>query len=297
MLHLEALQWALRPRYSSPVFITSGSQLPFPDVAWLVQSRLRTVLWGSSLSTHYGINIEEKTYHSWLHAKQNKLLDEKPPNLVTTRVYLISRTRTRCQIFSLLSNPHRRHAHTSTDAHARDTDLLSSPPQLVEQGADLAGAGAAERVAEGDGAALGVDLALVQAKLVGAPHALRGEGLVDLEDVDIILVDAGLLEDLGDGGPWTDTHQEGSDAGDRCSDVLAENGLAESLGSRALHEKHGSSAVGDLARVSGVDRAVLGKGGLDLAQALGSYARSDAVILGDGDLLDLAGLGVLPGYL
>jgi hypothetical protein len=33
----------------------------------------------------------------------------------------------------LLRNPERRHTHASTDTHTRDTNLLPSPPELVEQ--------------------------------------------------------------------------------------------------------------------------------------------------------------------
>lgn len=149
-------------------------------------------------------------------------------------------------------------------------------------------------MAKGNGAALGVDLVEVQAKLVRAPHALASKGLVDLEDVDVVLVDAGLLEDLGDGGPWSDTHEQGSHTDDRGGNVLAQDGLAEALSGGALHEEHGSSTVGDLGGVTGVDGSVLGECGADLAEALSGDARSDTVVLGDGDLLGLVGLGIGP---
>lgn len=183
--------------------------------------------------------------------------------------------------------------HARTDTHTRDTNLLAPPLELVEQGGDLPGAGAAERVAEGDGAALGVDLLLGQAQLVGAPQALAGEGLVDLEDVDVVLGDAGELEDLGDGLPGTDAHEQWRDADDAGRHVLAKDGLAQALGGAALHQQHGGGAVADLRGVAGVDAAVLGEGRLDLAQGLGGDARAHTVVLVHDNLLGLTRLGVL----
>lgn len=147
---------------------------------------------------------------------------------------------------------------------------------------------------EGDSTTLGVDLLRGQAKLVDAPHALGGKGLVDLVDVDIILVDAGLLEGNGNSGPGADTHEQGLDTDNAGSDVLADDLLAQALGSGALHEQDGGGTVGDLGGVTGVDGAVLSEGRADLAEGLGGHALADTVIGLDGDGLLLAGLGVGP---
>lgn len=195
---------------------------------------------------------------------------------------------------SLLGNPDGSHTHAGTNAHTGNTDLLVGTLELSQEGADLARASAAERMTEGDSTTLGVDLLSGQAKLVDAPHALGGKGLVDLEDVDLILGDAGLLESNGNGGPGTDTHQEGLDTDNAGGDVLADDLLAQTLGSGALHEQNGGSTVGDLGGVTGVDGAVLGKGRADLAEGLGGHALADTVISLDGDGLLLAGLGVGP---
>ena len=147
---------------------------------------------------------------------------------------------------------------------------------------------------EGDGTTLGVDLLDWEAKLVDAPHALGGESLVDLVDVDIILGDAGLLEGNGDGSPGADTHEQGLDTDNAGSDVLADDLLAQTLGGGALHEQDGGGTVGDLGGVTGVDGAVLGEGRADLGEGLGGHALADTVIGLDGDGLLLAGLGVGP---
>ncbi|KAJ6437775.1 NAD(P)-binding domain [Purpureocillium lavendulum] len=185
------------------------------------------------------------------------------------------------------------HAHASADAHGGVADLLAGALELVEQGGDLAGAGAAQGVTEGDGAALGVDLVVGDAELVGGPQALRGKGLVDLVDVDVVAVDAGEVEGLGDGLPGALAHEEGLDADDGGADVLADDGLAELLGGVTAHEEDGGGAVGDLAGVAGVDGAVGGKGRADLGEGLDGDAVADAVVAGDGDLLGLTRLGVL----
>ena len=145
---------------------------------------------------------------------------------------------------------------------------------------------------KGDRAALGIDLVERDAQLVDAPQTLTGEGFVDLEDVDVVLADAGLLERDRDGFPGPDAHKEWRDANDRGRDEFAEDGLAELLGCGALHEQDGGGAIGDLRRVARVDGAVLCKGGADLAEGLGGDARARAVIFGHGDGIFFLGLGV-----
>jgi hypothetical protein len=55
----------------------------------------------------------------------------------------------------------------------------------VQQRDEDAGAGRADRVAERDGAAIDVDAGWVEPKFGDDGEALRGEGLVDLPQVDI----------------------------------------------------------------------------------------------------------------
>ena len=194
----------------------------------------------------------------------------------------------------LLGHPDSSHTHTGTDAHGSNADLLVRPVELSQQCADLAGAGAAKRVAEGNGTTLGVDLFSGEAKLVGAPHALGSKSLVDLEDVDIVLGDAGLLQSNGDGLPGANTHEQGLDTDDASSDVFANDLLAQALSSGTLHEQNGGGTVRDLGGIAGVDGAVLGEGRADLAQGLGGDTLTDTVVGLDSDGLLLTGLGVGP---
>src|SRR3954452_11335082 len=84
----------------------------------------------------------------------------------------------------------------ATGADRRNPEPAAAPPQLVYERAEDARAGRADRVAERDRAAVHVDLALVDAE---HPHRVdrdRRERLVDLEQVDVVDRQAGLLERL-----------------------------------------------------------------------------------------------------
>ena len=80
----------------------------------------------------------------------------------------------------------RRQALADADAHGGDAVPAAAAAQLADEGAGEAGAGAAERVAEGDRAAVDVELLLVDAELAGAGEDLGGEGLVELDQVDLV---------------------------------------------------------------------------------------------------------------
>lgn len=149
-------------------------------------------------------------------------------------------------------------------------------------------------MSKGDGTALWIDLVLWNAELVDAPHALAGKGLVNLKDVDLVLAHAGLVQHDGDGGPRPDAHEQRFDADDAGLHEFADNGLPEALGDAAPHHEHGGGAVADLRRVTGVDAAVLCKGGADLAERLGRHALAHAVVARDGDFLLLVRLWVRP---
>src|SRR5207253_1359270 len=70
-----------------------------------------------------------------------------------------------------------RHALAAADAHGFHADGLAGVLEAVEEGGHDAGAGHAERVTEGDGAAVDVELLPVDAEVPGRGHDLGGEGL------------------------------------------------------------------------------------------------------------------------
>lgn len=83
-----------------------------------------------------------------------------------------------------------------------------------------------------------VHLGIIQAQHVLAVDCHRGKCFVDLDDVDVVLCQAELLEQLRDGHRWADTHDSRWQASNGSSDELGENGLADFDGFGALHKKN-----------------------------------------------------------
>src|SRR4051812_46059394 len=79
------------------------------------------------------------------------------------------------------------------DAHRAERVTAAAPVQLVDGRGDQAGAARAERMAERDRAAVGVDARVVvgDAEVAQNREALRGERLVELDHVDLRQCQAG----------------------------------------------------------------------------------------------------------
>ena len=82
--------------------------------------------------------------------------------------------------------------HAAALAHRLQTVAAAGALELVEQRGHQASAGAAERMAERDRAAVDVDLAHVGVQLLLPREHDRGERLVDLDQVDVVDGQAGL---------------------------------------------------------------------------------------------------------
>src|SRR2546426_1534217 len=105
----------------------------------------------------------------------------------------------------------RRDSHPSCSADRNEPAARAAVGELLREPGDDARAGGAERMADGDAAALRVHLPAIDraqrlreleastAVLLGFPglqraEHLRGEGFVDLVDVEVLQPDAGALE-------------------------------------------------------------------------------------------------------
>ncbi len=73
-------------------------------------------------------------------------------------------------------------------------------------------------MAQRDRAAQRVDLATVQPQIADDRQALRGEGFVQFDPVEMVLLQAGLLQHLRDRLDRADAHDFGRHAGDREAD-------------------------------------------------------------------------------
>src|SRR4029077_4706279 len=119
--------------------------------------------------------------------------------------------------------------------------------------------GAAEGMAEGDGTAVDVEPLLVDAELTGAGEDLGGEGLVELDQVDLVDAEAGRGEGPGDRLDWADAHVGGVDAGDSEGDDPGHG-----LGAEAVRAVRGGARQAGGAVVGG--GGVAGGAGASLAE-------------------------------
>jgi len=162
----------------------------------------------------------------------------------------------------------------------------------VETGHNLTSASAAEGMTNGNSSTPWVDLFVWDSDLVDGIESLRGECLIDFIKVNIILGDAVLLQQLGDGVGGTDAHDPRGYANNRSTNKLADNGEAQLLGNRTSGEKDGSSTIGNLRRIPGVGETVLCERWLQLGQRLGGDPIPDAVILVNNNFRLLFRLGI-----
>ena len=171
------------------------------------------------------------------------------------------------------------------------THIVSSPnvaslrAQPVEQRRRDPGAGHAEGVADRDRAAVHVELGLHRG--VGHPHAvrrrddLRGEGLVELHEVDVVDREAGPAQRLLRGLDRAEAHDLGRERRDPGRDDPGERGDPELGGPRRGHHHERRGAVVERARVPGRDASVGTEDRLEVGQRLVGRARPRRVVPGD----------------
>src|SRR5690606_33707367 len=87
-------------------------------------------------------------------------------------------------------------AHAAAHAEGGQDVAQLAALQLVEQGGEDDAAGGAQRMAHGNGAAIDVDLLLRDPQVLHELEDHGGEGLVDLEQVDVLDTQAGLGQRL-----------------------------------------------------------------------------------------------------
>ena len=90
--------------------------------------------------------------------------------------------------------------------HANNTHLLICLNHLGQEGGNLPGTGGTNRVSKGNGTSLGVDLGHIQSQFANAVDGLTGEGLVQLENVDITLLDTGVFVQVLNGENRSNAH-------------------------------------------------------------------------------------------
>src|SRR6202790_1466734 len=99
-----------------------------------------------------------------------------------------------CPPYGSNSFDDRRRPHAAADAQRDQRGRLVGALEFIEHGAENHRARCAERMAERDGAAVDVDLGIVDVERLDVTQHHRGEGFVQFEQVDIRLLHAGALE-------------------------------------------------------------------------------------------------------
>src|SRR4029450_3671824 len=117
-----------------------------------------------------------------------------------------------------------RDALPAANAGGGDAVAQLRTPELAREREREPHAGCAQRMTDGDGAAVDVELGFVDAELTRTRHDLRAEGFVDLEAIDVRKLDPCALEDGLDGGHRTDAHDVRSHADGCTGDDARERG-------------------------------------------------------------------------
>src|SRR4029453_16653507 len=115
-------------------------------------------------------------------------------------------------------------ALAAADAHGDHAVAGPAAGQLGQELDGELGAGGAHGVAEGDGAAVDVDLVEVEAQLAEDGQGLGGEPLVELDQVNVVQAEPGQLQHLGDGHGGADAHDVGRDPADGVAHEPAQEG-------------------------------------------------------------------------
>src|ERR1700719_2959590 len=88
----------------------------------------------------------------------------------------------------------RRRTLPTADAHGDHAVSRPAPAHLAEELHGQLRAGSAERMSEGDRAAVDVDALLIHPELAHHRERLRAEGLVQLDEIDLVEREAGELQ-------------------------------------------------------------------------------------------------------
>src|SRR5450631_730656 len=116
-------------------------------------------------------------------------------------------------VFALSALDTHSNSHSTADAE-RGKPLLGVPfLHLVEQRGQYARAGGADRMADGDGAAIDVDLGRIPAEVLIDRASLRRESFIRFDQVEVLFLPAGLLERGARRRDRTGAHDRRIDAG------------------------------------------------------------------------------------
>src|SRR5262249_44904247 len=125
-----------------------------------------------------------------------------------------------------------------------------------------------ERVSQGDRAAVDVHAFRIEAELADYNEALRGERLVQLDEIEVGRLDSGPGKKPAHRRHGPNPHHARVNAGDRTGHETAERLGAELAGPLLARDHERGGTVVDPARVACCDRSVLAERGLEPSELL-----------------------------
>ena len=155
----------------------------------------------------------------------------------------------------------------------------------MHHGGGADGAGGAQRVAQGDGAAHGVDLGRVQAQGVHHRQGLGREGLVQLVPADVVALQAGVAQRSGNGLDRADAHDLGRHAARGVAHKTRQRRQAELLDGLLARQDQRARAVAGLRAVARRDAATRGEHRTQLGQPFQRSVGARAFVQVHGALL------------
>ena len=167
--------------------------------------------------------------------------------------------------------PQERRAHAEADAErGQAVAHVGAPAELVGELCHQPHAGGGERMAAGDRAPVRVESRIVgrDADTVAPRENLDGEGLVQLEEADVVDRQPGLREDALRGGHGPDAHEMRLDPGVGKPDEAHRRLEPELRGHGLGGEEARGGAVGEPRGVAGGDSAARAERGAECGEAL-----------------------------
>src|SRR3954447_25851314 len=142
-----------------------------------------------------------------------------------------------------------RNAHAAADAERGEAVALLAALELVDEGAEDHAGGRAEWVARRDGPTVDVDLVRGQVEVLHEPQDDGRERLVDLDEVEVVDGQPGLLQRLAGRGRRTGQHDGRLLAGHRGGQDAGPRREAELLADRLVADQQRGGAVDDAGAV------------------------------------------------
>src|SRR5581483_6229245 len=186
-----------------------------------------------------------------------------------------------------------RHRDRTAAAEAKrgDPPSAAARPERVHQGCEHTRAARADRVAEGDRAAVHVELRPVPTKLPVVGDHLSGERLVQLDQIEVVEPGAKPAEQLANRhGRRAEQHARLTGRL-RVAEYAGERPFAQLVCLFGARHDDRRRAITQAGGVAGRDGAVLLEGGAEPGERLGARVGSRRLVLGDG------GRALRPGHL